>query len=874
MLTTSGRAPHGAVRETQLGHAAWLGGVLVEGGEGGPDAEAPPVTQAWLLALRTPAGAAAPCVVLQHAGAATAAVEDADGSWRVHEALRRAVADRHLVFVGACGRGDNGASRVLCVFEDSAQIADIGVDAQQALAQTRQLAAAPADCSITHGACATTRAGCAWAVVAVQPTRGANPQAAASEGRPRATLRAIRVAGSGGGDDAASVDLEHSVSCLRAFAVGEHVLVVAGTYEPGVCVYRIDGDSTPAALAPCGLDLPLPELLLPYGRGDDMDVDDAPACPDAAAVSDVYVLTAPSRSFVLAGLRNGLLAWTAMPAGAPAAAGDLPSASAPTVVEAGTAPIVFSGVQPPVRDHALPDPPADDASRALICAGSLYVARIGDQSQLEMAPCAGEDRMPQPICKVLPLAAAATASDSAGAWRFLMVSGQGCAAVAAVATRAQGSFRELRVEGMPRRIVRDRDTGLLLVASAVPPATACLSALDPVSGQVRARVQFLPSERVCALATWYVQGPKLYRYVCVGTAQQAEQQATGGRLVIFSLKPARRRGRARPTLPEAPDAAGGCELKYVWESARGGPVAAVASMGDAYLVVAAGASCAVLRLDVARKQVVECCSCALRFPVTSLDVDGHDIAAGSEREAVSLLRFTPGDGGDCLELRHSARFGVCAADARFLAPGLVAGVDRSGYVFVMGIPDGPSEFALDFALGFHLGVESTRLRVGCAVRRLGPVPHVLPWSDPPAAAPSTRPPPCLVVTAVDGAVWAVARITDDAFALLRLLEQAMLHMPLGHPARPLLAANGTANRARGPARIPPANVIDGTLAAVFAGALTETEQGQVVDSSPDLTRLAREMAARRGELGSGSATAAAARFIGGVVRTLARTGSC
>ncbi|KAJ2715845.1 hypothetical protein H4R19_000979 [Coemansia spiralis] len=766
MYTTSGRTAHGAIQQTQLGHATWLHGVLVEGVDDGSDSEAPPVTQAWSLALSTPTGADL-CVVLHHTHANMAAIEDVDGVWRVHEALRQAVADRDLVFVGVCGLGSDGRSRILCVCSDGARVVDV---------------------------------------------------------------------------------------------VGEQVLVVAGTYEPGVCLFRIDTSAAQPVLIPILLDLPLHQHL-----SDDMSIDGAPACPEAA-VSDAYILAMPSRSFVLVGLRSGLLAWVAVPTDAliTATAGDMLATSTPTVVEAGTVPVVFSGVRLPGPDHSDPD------THVVICAGSLFVACISDQSQLEVAPCAGEDWLPQPICKAVPLATAAAVSGGAEAWRFLVVSGQGSAAVIAVATRGQSSSRELQVEGMPRRIVRDRDTGLLLVASTVPPATACLSVLDPVSGQTWARVLLQSSERVCSLAMWYVQGPKLYRYVCVGTSQQA---GSGGRLVIFSLKPAKRKARTKPASPAVPDAPGGCELKYVWESERRGPVTAVASMGDATLVVAVGASCVVLRLDVEHKQVVECCSCALRFRVTSLDVDGHDIVAGSEREAVNVLRFTTGDGRDRLELRHSARFGVYTADARFLAPGLIAGVDSNGYVYVLGIPDGPSEFALDFVLGFHLGAECTRLRVGCAVRRLSGSPYVLSWSAPPSGAQSTQsspPPQSLIVTAVDGAVWTVTRITDDAFVLLRLLEQAMLHMPLEHPARPLLAANGTATRAHGLNRIPPANVVDGTLAAAFAGALTGPEQDQVVSSSPDLKRMALEMAARCGELGSGSA----AQFITGLIHALARTSSC
>ncbi|KAJ2359264.1 hypothetical protein GGF43_000286 [Coemansia sp. RSA 2618] len=398
--------------------------------------------------------------------------------------------------------------------------------------------------------------------------------------------------------------------------------------------------------------------------------------------------------------------------------------------------------------------------------------------------------------------------------------------------------------------------------------TSSLKVVDPDSGNICAEVQFRPFELVRSLATWHIRGHKSYRYVCVGTAQFLEQsdsqskltqQAVGGRLVIYNLKPTKRKARAKAT-PLSPGAqqgasaqlgavAPGFELKYVWESDRNGSVSALASLGDSYLVVAVDATCIVLKLDVVQKRLIECCECSLRFAATSLDVCGSDIVVGSKREAVNVLRFTPAasDGScDVLELVHSARFGGNTADARFLASDLVAGVDHNGFLFVVGIPGNTAEFALDFVLGMHLGTECSRLRAGQLVQRLDAPEHVMSWSGSPnnVSGDNQDAIDYLLVSTISGAMWTLARISDDSFALLRCLELAMLDMPALHPARPLLAGNGSLNRARITSTLQSVGTIDGTFSTVFADNLTDVERAEVIRSSPELLRLALAIADR------------------------------
>ncbi|KAJ1751317.1 hypothetical protein LPJ79_002192 [Coemansia sp. RSA 1821] len=342
------------------------------------------------------------------------------------------------------------------------------------------------------------------------------------------------------------------------------------------------------------------------------------------------------------------------------------------------------------------------------------------------------------------------------------------------------------------------------------------------------------------------------------TTQFAEDmRSTGGRLVIYSIKQTKRKSRTKRAGSSLELM--GYELKYVWESDRRGPVSALASLGDSYLVVAVGSSCLVLKLDVVQKRLIECCECRLRFAATSLDVRGYDIVVGSQRESVNVLRFTPSvdpNGCDQLVLMHSARFGGHTVDARFIADDLVAGIDHNGFLYVVGIPKHSTEFALDYVLGMHLQTECTRMQVGRLIQKPSQPQHALSWST--GHSTSCLPDADhLVVSTLSGALWTLLRISEVAYEVLRKLEQTMLKMPVLHPAFPLVpSSEGLVNRAGKGSRIQPAGTIDGTYLTIFASQLTRDEQIEVVSSSPDLTRAALSL-----DPESNSASAAIARLL-------------
>ncbi|KAJ2719906.1 hypothetical protein H4S00_003367, partial [Coemansia sp. D1744] len=724
---TTGYADNGAVCRAQFGHAVRLLGNIRSDADRDSSSEPVLVAPVWSLYVPSPShsGDLVWCAVMQHAGSYIPVIEDGNGGWQIFEELRSVIADRHLTFIS-----NIDDHRILCVFRDSIDIATLECGSFQ----TDRLADAGYGDVFTHGSCVVSDTGCAWAAVAGLATH-------------QASLHVFRIPAPEETDKQDTllplfkIALSHEVSCLRIFTVDTGVVIVSGTYAPALHMYWVDPGSLISEPTPIPIDL---KLMQASGKqedlGDCMDIDTNPV------VSDIYVLYSSTSLYILVGLRDGRMVWSASDVRLFAGMvngthGALPLFGEATFVEVGKVPVSFASTTLQLQPSA---------HTVFMCSGLPYMIKAGRLSQLEITPCTGESNDLESIHCIVPLTTSAvTESTGCEAGRFLATFSTGGASVLEVEFQARCSICPYPVDSEPRRVVVDPDTGMLLVASVVRPqdatdgvafSTSCLKVIDPGTGSICAEVRFQPFELVCSLATWHIRGLKSYRYVCVGTTQFSEQtdgqsgltrQAVGGRLVIYNLKP-RRKPRKTQLSPDAGQnmlVDPGFELKYVWESDRNGPVSALSSLGDSYLVVAVSTTILVLKLDIVQRQLIECCECSLRFAATSIDVCGTNIVVGSKREAVNLLRFTPAqsDGtSERLDLVHSARFGANTADARFLASDLVAGVDHNGFLFVVGVPGDSVEFALDFVLGMHLGIPCSRLQVGRLVRRLDDCAHIVP----------------------------------------------------------------------------------------------------------------------------------------------------
>ncbi|KAJ2083618.1 hypothetical protein H4R24_000676 [Coemansia sp. RSA 988] len=827
LLMTGGRSERGTIQSMGFGHA------VSTYRHAEPDAgsdqilDGAAVLRGWSVKCPSQMVVSGPattnCVVLQCAEDIIPIVENKTGDWQVSQRMRLAIPGHQLLFITNVGRE---AERLLCVFNDSVDIVGNTGDSVSEDISIVQLVSAQEGEVFTHGTYVAGEDSICWVVVALwAPSK---PVSADDNLKPNYTaqVRAFPVYDIDKSTPncytlPAEAIIENEITSLRAFAVNGENFVVVGTCMPSVHMFWLCSSTLPASLVPLSVN-PLqalmsnnePQKLDNSTLINDEAEDGAARNADVAAVSDVCIVGSSDACYILVGLRDGRLGWANISAqlmvhshidAAPQ------KIYPPALVNPGTGPITFARM----GNCSTPSALYNIAGTVVVSSDSLYIARIGRQGLLEMTPCIrGVHKSKRGLREVMPLS-----QGRDGFGRFFAISGSDELEVIDISAEPRCLMREISVGCEPRRVVVDRETGMLLVATSAAPDSV-LMLVDPACGQIYASVQMQATETVGALTTWYVEQQRTYRYVCVGTTRQTG----GGRLVIYTVKATRRR-------------TGKYELRFVWESERPNGIAALASLGDSYLVIAQGAACVILRLDVEHRQLVECCELPLRFPATSLHVRGFDVVAASERESVHLMRFTPAVNGDCerLELVHTARFGIPTADARFLSDGYIAGIGRHGCLFIAARPVG-SEFAMNAVVAFHIGAECTRLRVGTLVQRLH-IPHpVLAWSD--SALPS-----CLVATTVEGAIWTAVRIADCSYALLSSLEHAMLGMPSLHPAQPLfLAADGSANRGFGRSSMQPSNAIDGSLTSLFCNTLTDIERMQVVESSPELCLQALEIA--------------------------------
>ncbi|KAI8325449.1 hypothetical protein GQ54DRAFT_217157 [Martensiomyces pterosporus] len=913
---TSGRPSMGAIHRAQFGRAIEIEHILDTSHARSPSADmASAISKLWCFSIPFDGSSGvthladtdatrAQCFVLRQAESYVPITLDPSGEWRAFDPLQEYLLEKHLVFIGDSSVGN----AVLCVSTGEASMLDVRLDS---VSLSCELSRANEGEVFTHGAYAESAAGTRWAVVAARLP--------SSQGQGGSAVRIVNAAATTSySQTRASLELkfEYEISALRVFALGPAIYIAVGTYEPRLQVYRLNEPSDLTLVIDVYIGGSSRAPKNHENEGDVMGVDDYPRMSSSRIANDIYILCSLTRCYVLLGLRDGTLIQVVVNGSLGCSCSSQMLRVVDTVEDSvGCVPVKFaSTLSEADGDFMVPAAPAyssgSSAQRVMMVTDMLYTVEVEPMGGINIVPCfAGEQPLPS-ICHLAPLARAykdsaellrqSCSRGAPNAGKYLAVSGDSAMAVLKVDFVSRCHIQALPIGDEPRRVIVDSETGMLVVAGVLPPIstatspfpTSSLKVLGPRDGRIHAEVRFRPFELVHSLEAWHIKGRKSYRYICVGTgmypsssssSQQGSGglgQAKGGRLLIYNLKTLKRKTRvsaaASPTsnatasalaVLSTQSAATQYELKYVWESERAGPVVALAHLGESYLVVAAGPSCIVLKLDVVQKRLIECCEMELRFSATSLHVRGHDIAVGSQREAVHVLRFVPdgADGRDTLEMVHCARVGLCTADARYVSRDLVVGVDRTGYLFALGIPEKTGEFALDYIFGIHLGAACTRLKQGRLVQCLHKAEHLRSWRDGSEGGASEQPEKNdgIVVATVAGALWTLLRITRMSFELLRQLELAMLAKEPTHPAHPLLCVGGSTSRHRQRSDLAQANVVDGALSSIYLSQLTEDEQRELVNSSPELRRLAASIlrSSKHRERAGADATEAAADAI-------------
>ncbi|KAJ1986870.1 hypothetical protein GGI25_001179 [Coemansia spiralis] len=895
---TAGRMATGSVHQAQFGHAVQAEYTAELGVCSSNSDEVQGMTELWPLNCDRPGSLSG--VVLFQQGTGTFVTEDEMGNWRVVDALQQYVSDPALLSINCfCISDTISKDRLLRILKHGIDVVDIDMDngIESPNITAISLISAQKGEVFIHSTYCNTTTSYNWVAVAAQNSPGSS------------CARIFAIPNSSTGLETQqlikhTIDFDHEISCLRLFTFGTTSLLLVGTYDLKLHMYRLKAKSAPKL----DLSLDIALYMKPTICSPDEDrINEDSMSIDGGTVNslqtsshwipnDVYILCSSTSMHILIGLRDGHILLVSVDGQFSTSTNLLSERQlrALSVIKtmAGQMPVSF-GCFPATNVDGGKYKSANDGCvlRTVILTDSLYIACLEEIGMVKISPCFGNDVPFNSINRLVPLTgngfqtetlAQLTNDDGAtDSQRYFVIHGNSSASVLNIAIKPQCHLAEFAIGGEPRHIIIDEETDMMLVAgvlardfsttSVLP--TSYLRVLDPINVKMHAEIRFHPFELVHSLVTWYIQGQKRYRYICVGTGLYVESaigqnvpgascsQPRGGRLIIYNLKTQKRKGRAKTA--SSPRQEAGCsaaldqavagsgyELKYVWESERKGPVLALAPLGDSYLIVAAGRACIVLKLDVIQRQLIECCEVLLRFPVTSLDICGYDIVAGSQREAISVLRFTPASDGndhDKLVLLHSTRFGANTVDAQFMSKDIVVGVDNLGFLYAVGIPDTNTEFGLDVIFSMHLGTECTRLQRGRLVGCLYRPNHVLSWSDNETMATKDesfhtekmQSEDSIIVSTVSGALWTLIRISNQAFSLLKELERTMVAFSSEHPARPLLlAVENSIDRARQSPSLPNSNVIDGTLATMFLEGLTKAEQQQVVDSSLRLQQLA------------------------------------
>ncbi|KAJ2884112.1 hypothetical protein FB639_002023, partial [Coemansia asiatica] len=756
---TNGVLTNGAVNRAQFGHGVRIEETISLASSEENNDTSVALTRLWAFELRSIAlNEKKPCVVLQGAESLIPIIRDVDGEWQLMSMLQQQLVNKkQLLFVGSVGSyTNNDICYVVCVARESVFLIKSSVIAFTIPEPNMPVTIASARHNevFTHGALlsitddSADRKCSSWAVVALRT----------EQMRSLVRILPILVAetddfemdqGSAADSSIVEIGFAHEISCMRIVSTGRAHLLLVGTYEPRLFVYHLG-----SCLESKGHSIDA-RLLLAIDINEHMNGQDShyQNCNTESAnslygvvASDAYMLlSAADKQFLLIGLRNGSMI-QAQVSGLSMKDDFSCKQSAVRVLHSeltvvGPVPVVFTDTTTLPSEQEPRHCKISNSGQAkscleipsvLILSELLFLASLSPVGTVSITLCSLCDGLPLPeIKQVVPASSAwyqgkyahmALFDNARNAIFCLVADTSGAVSLLSIDATPQCHVHEIPVGIEPRRIISDKETGLMLVAGIVPAfplttglfPTSSLKAIDAKYGHIHAEVQLDSYELVHSLEMWHIKGQKSYRYICVGTGQYSEPnpssqgfqinpRAVGGRLVIYNLKATKRKsrikneksGRKQRQLSDIAIGGGttsGYELRYVWESKRLAPVRALAHLGGSYLVLASGTLCVVLKLDVVQKQLIECCEVELRFPASSLDVHGNNIVVGSSRETVHLFRFVPPTEDDpnsveSIQMVHSARFGVDTADACCLTSDLVVGVDTSGYLYTVGIPE-------------------------------------------------------------------------------------------------------------------------------------------------------------------------------------------
>ncbi|CAG8553228.1 375_t:CDS:10, partial [Paraglomus occultum] len=288
--------------------------------------------------------------------------------------------------------------------------------------------------------------------------------------------------------------------------------------------------------------------------------------------------------------------------------------------------------------------------------------------------------------------------------------------------RKKTKVRKIKLGDTPRRILYDSVSNMFVVActlESAPFPTSIIRLVDPFSGSINYEHVLSDSDRpqnreaVYSLVGWNLTTERRHlRLICVGSGIYGGNENYGGRVMIFTI--------IKLEIASNPNQR--YEMKKLMEIEVPGAVYVICPMSDRYLLIAAGNTLNLLKLDLEEQSLINVHSMELRWPIVSINVCNTRICIGTQRGSLTFYELKQ-DKEKFLFLK-SERWARLTTNSIMLNENLAIGTDKNGNIFgSLYDQDDPNiEPCLRTIFSFHLAEIIPRLRTGYIGHNMNYVP--------------------------------------------------------------------------------------------------------------------------------------------------------
>ncbi|TPX36973.1 hypothetical protein SmJEL517_g01027 [Synchytrium microbalum] len=397
-------------------------------------------------------------------------------------------------------------------------------------------------------------------------------------------------------------------------------------------------------------------------------------------------------------------------------------------------------------------------------------------------------------------------------------------------------FRSIAVNETPRRVLYDKTTSKLLVATTGKVSGGVqteIKLVDPRTDRIYFKEPLRKGEICYALNEWPVKEEK--RYVCVGTGG-FQDQAGGdmkGRVLIYNLKLHTDRAEVKTEQ---------YKMRKLGEFHTKSEVVAITPFMRSYLLAASGNTVYLLKIDASTRTIVSGAQAEVRWKIQSLETNGWKVIVGAQKESVTVFQYDSTK--RAFELVSSDYYTRSASDNVWIDENLVICTDKSRNMYIVSA-ETRAEKTLRTIASFHTGDYILRLQYGnlssappaidisgtnsAGIGRAIPPDILVPWksdstdilnmfsSKPSRADPWNR--DAFYGWSVSGSLWVFERIGEIVYLILSVLEEVMREWV---SVRPVLGHNQALYRSMTHSS---RNTIDGEYVSQFLDLPTHERAG-------------------------------------------------